>query len=283
MSDSMMFIPSPTIDRRETLRRAEINRFVRKRYGLHGTFALHRAALGWDLIRAPLNVTLSPVFLIVRFLSGLLSLLGAKSMASWLADRKIFLMSDVSRVIISDLSHFTDDLQSKGLGPDAPIKTTQAAIVNHAEVRNAVADITTSLAVLLSGFLLFHRATPGIISLTGPLAHLRVHSTAVQDFWLGDSFGRAWYWVFPVELSPWQVIVTGIILAVTSSLITAFAGLIADPVQMATGIHRRRMERMFARLDNSKNKSGRLLAREHFLARIGDLSDTILSIWRTWR
>ena len=39
-----------------TRREAEVRRFVRHRFGLRGTLRLHRAALGWDLLRAPVNV-----------------------------------------------------------------------------------------------------------------------------------------------------------------------------------------------------------------------------------
>ena len=48
------------------LPRGEIRRFVRETFGLRGTLGLHRAALGGDLVRAPLNVILAPVFLLNR-------------------------------------------------------------------------------------------------------------------------------------------------------------------------------------------------------------------------
>ena len=66
-----------------------------------------------------------------------------------------------------------------------------------------------------------------------------------------------------------------------ASVVTTFAGLIADPVQLWTGIHKRRVMRLLARLDRAE--SGPALAREHVLARLGDLSDTALSLWRSFR
>ncbi len=267
----------------DTTREFEVDRFVARRYGLMGTLRLHREALGWDLLRAPLNVALSPVFLIVRLLGWGLSRLGAKRAGAWLAGRQVFLNSDVSRRIQADLHDLTARLEERGAGPKAPPEVVTHAIAAHAETRNAVAEITTSLIVLGGGLLLFNRATPGIISLAGPLAEFRAHGTAVRDFWLGDGLGRAWYWAFPVELSPWQVILTGVVLAVAASLVTTFAGLIADPVQLATGTHKRRIMRMLARLDRADAKQPTGLEREHLLARAGDLGDAALSLWRSWR
>lgn len=264
-----------------TRRRAAVSRFVRDRYGLRGTLRLHRAALGLDLLRAPVNVMLSPVFLLTRLLAWLLSRLGAKRAGAWLAARRIFLPSDMGRVIQADLVSLIADLDAQGIGPNPPPDAMrhQAAILT--ETRNAVSEITTSLIVLFGGWLLFNRATPGVISLAGPLAELRAHATAVNDFLLGNTLGRAWYWAFPVELSPWQVILTGIALAVAGSLVTTFAGLIADPVQLWTGTHRRRILRLLDRLDRAEPASG--IEREHILARAGDLSDAVLMLWRNLR
>ncbi len=267
----------------DTTREFEVDRFVARRYGLMGTLRLHREALGWDLLRAPVNVALSPVFLIVKLLGGILTRLGARRAGRWLAGRQIFLSSDVARRIEADLTALTERLTERGAGPKAPPEVVARAIATHADTRNAVAEITTSLIVLVAGFLLFDRATPGVISMAGPLAEFRAHATAVQNFWLGDGLGRAWYWAFPVELSPWQVILTGAVLAVFASLLTTFAGLIADPVQLATGTHRRRIMRMLARLDRVDAAAPGGLEREHLLARAGDLGDAALSLWRSWR
>lgn len=274
-------MPATLTDEAMARRRAAVTRFVRDRYGPRGTLRLHRAALGWDLLRAPVNVMLSPVFLLTRLLAWLLSRLGARRAGGWLSARRVFLPSDMGRVIQSDLLALIADLDAQGIGPGAPDAITRHQAAALAETRNAVSEITTSLIVLASGFLLLGRATPGVISLAGPLAEMRAHATAVSDFMLGDRLGRAWYWAFPVELSPWTVVLTGIALAVAGSLVTTFAGLIADPVQVWTGTHRRRILRLLARLDRAE--TGSAIGGEHLLARTGDLSDAVLMAWRNLR
>ncbi|WP_410217374.1 DUF6635 family protein [Paracoccus sp. (in: a-proteobacteria)] len=265
----------------KTRRDGILRRFVSRRYGLRGTLALHRHALGLDLLRAPLNVMLAPIALLSQLTAWLLTKAGARQAGSWLRDRRVFLRSDVSVQIEADLSALIADLQAHGLGPDAPSDRIHCAIRSHAETRNAVAEITTSLIVLATGFVVFHRPTPGMISLTAPLAQMRAHATAVRDFTFGETLGRAWYWAFPVELSPVSVIATGAALAVAGSLITTFAGLIADPVQKWSGIHQHRLTRMLDRLDASADSAP--LEPEPLLARLGDLADTLSILWRSWR
>jgi len=274
-------VPATLTDDAMARRRAAVSRFVRARYGPRGTLRLHRAALGWDLLRAPVNVMLSPVFLLTRLGGWALPRLGLRRAGAWLSTRRVFLPSDMGRVIQADPEGLVADPDAQGIGPAAPPAITRQAAAALAETRNAVSEITTSVIVLASGWLLFNRATPGVISLAGPLAEMRAHSTAVGDFLLGERLGRAWYWAFPVELSPWEVILTGLALAVIGSLVTTFAGLVADPLQVATGTHRRRILRLLDRLDRAQ--PGPSLEREHLLARAGDLSDALLMIWRNLR
>ncbi|KRW97048.1 DUF6635 family protein [Paracoccus sp. MKU1] len=271
----------PADTRPLTRRETEVRRFVRARYGLRGTLALHRHALGLDLLRAPVNVMLSPLFLLVRLAAPLLRRIGLVRAGDWLSRRQIFLKSDVAQRIEADLTGFLDDLAAKGLAPRAPPETVARAVSDYAETRNAVSEIATSLLVLAAGLLLFHRATPGVISLAGPIAHLRAQAQAIEDFALGSWAGRMWYGAFPRELSTLDLVLTGVVLAMLASVLTTFAGLVADPVQLWTGIHKRRVLRLLRRLDRAED--GPALEREHVLARLGDLSDAALSLWRSFR
>lgn len=266
-------------------RHVEADRFVRKHYGVRGTFALHRAALGLDLLRAPVNVLLALPFMFVRLLAKLLIFAGAKRAGRWLAMRRIFLKSDVARRIEADLTGFVAELDTKGIGPNASPETLRREIIRHTETRNAVAEITTSLIVLIVGLMVFHQATPGVISMAGPLAELRAQSSAVEGFALGQGLGRVWYKVFPVDLSLWHIILTGVVLAVICAVVSAFAGLVADPIQVLTGTHRRRLIALLNRLDKAGEPNEIMpgLEKEHWLARFGDIGDTALSLWRVFR
>ena len=257
-------------------REAEVGRFVARVFGLRGSLRLHRVALGFDLLKAPLNVVLAPVFLLVRLLAALFRRLGMLRLAGWLARRRVLFETAVARRVAQDVSGLLDRLASQGL-LDAQPEARARAVQDYVGVRSAVAEMVTSLFVLLAGVILFHAATPGVISLAGPLAELRVRGDAIAAFPLGSGLGRLYYGVFPVALPVWQVVTTGLVLAVLGALVTTFAGVLADPVQVATGTHRRRLMRMIDRLQ-ANSPDG--IAKEHLMARVGDLSDMALSVWR---
>ncbi|MBU3028545.1 DUF6635 family protein [Paracoccus marinaquae] len=265
----------------EAARRRAVEGFVRTRYGLRGTLRLHREALGFDLLRAPVNVALAPVFLLSRLGAWLCGKAGLSGAARWLSARRIFLTSDLARLLNDDLTAFLQALEAEGLLSRTPPETLRRAVADYTETRNAVAELTTSLLVLTFGVAMFGAATPGVISLAGPVAELRAQSRAIEDFALGSGLGRLWNGWFPAEPTALQILVTGILLTVAASLVTAFAGILADPVQRWTGIHRRRLMRLLARLDRQADASG--LAREHLLARGGDMADAVLTLWRSLR
>lgn len=273
--------PAPADLRPMVLRENALARFARVRFGLRGSLRLHRAALGPDLLRAPVNVALAPVFLALRLTAAALRRCGAVRASAWLAARRIFLTADLTRQVEHDLTGLFADLAEQGLAPEAPPEAIRRAISAYAETRTAVAEITTSALLLITGFVLFLRPTPGVISLAEPMTQMRVQSRAIGDFMLGEWAGRAWYGWFPTEVGTAELIATGLLLAVAASVISTFAGLIADPIQVWTGIHKQRLLRMMARLDRQQDIAS--LEREHLLARLGDLGDIAASLWRGLR
>jgi hypothetical protein len=67
-----------------------------------------------------------------------------------------------------------------------------------------------------------------------------------------------------------------------ASVVTTFAGVIADPIQVLTGTHRRRLLSLISRLEvNQRPNSG--LATEHITARLADVTDMVLNLWRILR
>ena len=276
MTAAPQTLPTPPASRD-----AAVRAFVRRHFGLRGSLRLHRAALGWDLLRAPLNVSLAPVFLITRLLAWLCGLLRLNQAAGWLSTRQILLKSRIA-------SH-VEDLIARELvadpatGLEGGLTPARARLIeDYTSVRSAVSEITTTLIVLTLGALLFGAATPGLVSLAPKVSDVIAHGRAVADFPLGRWAGGYWYAVFPPQIPLWTVIGIGVALAMVASLVTTFAGILADPVQAALGIHRRRLMRLLASLDAAEDaRPG--LAGEHLLARMGDLADAATSLARLFR
>ena len=78
-----------------------------------------------------------------------------------------------------------------------------------------------------------------------------------------------------------QIALTGLALMLGASVVTTFAGVIADPVQVMLGLHRRRLLRMIERLDRGRPPPG--IGEEQLLARLGDLGDGAAALWRWLR
>ncbi|MAM61110.1 DUF6635 family protein [Maritimibacter sp. UBA3975] len=261
-------------------RRAALQAFVRATYGFAGTRRLHRAALGRDLVRAPLNVFLAVPALLARFAALGARLAGKRQAAEWLAARRFGLRTDVSRAIEARLRTFLADQNVIGsaTGTDA---ATDAAIEDYLAVRTAVAEITTTALLLITGVLLLGAATPGLFSLIGPVADAGARGAAIDRFLLGPWLGSVYYDIFPVALPGWRLALTAGGLAVVISVVTTFAGMLADPLQVATGTHRRRLARLIRRIEARDTTPG--VAGEQLAARMGDLGDLALNLWRLIR
>lgn len=262
--------------------RAEVSVFVRTTFGLRGTLRLHRSAFGADLLRAPVNVMLAPVLLITRLAGLLAKLLRFRRMGNWLSHREVLLETNVSRQVAALVMDFVADLNARGDGGTVSDSVLEHEVGDYAGVRSAVAEITTTVLVMIAGFIVFQTVTPGLISLAGPVAEMGAHALAVEQFPFGQGLGRMYYGVFSTGLEAWQVMVTGIVLAMLASVVTTFVGVIADPLQVMTGTHRRRLSRLLARLEVDPDHSGGL-AREHITARLADITDIVLNLWRVLR
>jgi len=302
-------------DRYFTDRRAGIDGFVARNFTWPGTLRLHGAALGWDILRAPVNVVLSPILVLTRIVAYLLGRIGWRGGADWLARRRILLRTSVARrvevLIVTDLLDLPLDHGVGARGPDALARAVlaapqlrelirrqaspteandlaqriAAALGEYAGTRSAVAEMTTTLCILVVGALVFHALTPGMISMAPGVAEALAHRTAIAQFPLGQTIGGVWYGVFETGASPGFVAVTLAGLVLIGSVVAAFAGVLADPVQSALGIHRRRLGRLIDTLEvNLAGAADKpFVAREHFYARFLDLWDAAASVLRIFR
>jgi hypothetical protein len=159
------------------------------------------------------------------------------------------------------------------------------ALAEYTGTRSAMAEFATALLTLAVGALAFDALTPGMISMAPGLAEVVSHGTAVAEFPLGQTLGGAWYGLFPVGPSPGLVAATVAGLVVAGSVVAAFAGTVADPVQAALGIHRRRLLRLLDAVDAEVNgvPDRPFVSREHYLVRFFDLWDAALSMLRLFR
>ena len=79
-------------------RRDLVRPFIDAHFTIRGTLSLHRSALGWDIARAPLNLTLSAPQIVMQLGARAAKSVGATRVAHVLG-RPIMLKTDVERQI----------------------------------------------------------------------------------------------------------------------------------------------------------------------------------------
>jgi len=80
-------------------RRARLDDFVDRHFTFSGALALHRRALGWDLLRAPANLFLAGPALALKLMAWAARRGRMDPTALWLARRRLLLETDVAREI----------------------------------------------------------------------------------------------------------------------------------------------------------------------------------------
>jgi hypothetical protein len=70
-----------------------------------------------------------------------------------------------------------------------------------------------------------------------------------------------------------------------AAALSAFAGLVADPVQRHLGLHRRRLERLVNALERHwlEGSGAGFVVRDHYAARLLGLLDLLAGAWRVAR
>jgi hypothetical protein len=282
-------------------RRERIGPFVDRHFTVAGSLALHRRALGWDLVRAPANLFLAGPALLVSLASLAAQKADAPRLAAWLARRRILLKTDVAReiewLVASELLEIpcerqahasyhdaiaeailADHRAAKRLGAVAGTYTESrlaAAVENYLGSRTAAAEIATGFVAAGVGALAVKQTTPGLMTLSSALAGMIAQQAAIAAFPLGATLGGLWYGEFPATAGPELLAATigGVFLG--GSLLAAFSGVATDPLQRCLGLHRRRLLRLLDALEDGLcgERAQYVTMRDHYVARLVDLFD----------
>ncbi len=291
-------------------RRARVGPFVDRHFSLRGTLALHRRALGWDIARAPLNLSLAGPQVAARLGAMAADRLGAPRVARALR-RPLLLETAVAReiewLVRTELLELPCRLGERRFERDALAEAILAepiladaiegllagfgeqaadpafrervarALSEYGISRSAAAEITTGMLTLSGGVIGLHKLTPGAAALGTTLAGIMAQQTAVASFPLGAWLGGVWYGLFPALPTTGLIAATagGLMLAATT--FAAFAGVVADPVQRALGLHRRRLLRMIAALERQffDPAAPGFAVHDQYVARLLDVFDMI--------
>lgn len=291
-------------------RRERVGPFVDRHFSLAGALRLHRAALGWDILKAPLNLTLAAPQIGMRLVAIAAHRLRAPRLAR-VFDRSLLLETAVARevtwLIHTELLELPYRQAARASDRDALAESILAtpqleaaiaealaeigrqdedpafrerlrqAMAEYTGSRAAAAEITTGLLSLGAGAMALNKLTPGAASLGPTLAGIMAQQAAVTSFPLGGWLGGMWYGVFPAAPSAAMIAATTGSLMLAATTFAAFAGIVADPIQRALGLHRHRLLRMLAALERQFRDAAApgFAVHDHYVARLLDLFDII--------
>jgi hypothetical protein len=300
-------------------RRSRVNAFVDKHFSLPGSLALHRTALGWDILKAPVNVALAVPYIGAKLTAGIAGRLRAKRVSRFLASRRILLETAVGReiewLILTELLELpfrqgyrlsrkdalaemilaspqiqavlTETLEAIGQQAEHATfrKQLEQMVAKYTETRAAAAEITSTLITMAAGAATLKQLTPGAMVLGPALASVIAYQAAVASFPFGTTLGGIWYGFFPVAASPALIAgATGAVMA-GGAVVAAFSGIMADPLQRRLGLHRGRLLRLIDALEVqfSGNGGAGFVVRDHYVARLLTLLELLSSAYRLAR
>ena len=297
-------------------RHERINPFVDRNFSLRGSLRLHRAAVGWDIARAPLNLAMAAPQLGLLAASHAARKLGAPHVADQLGSKRLMVHTAVGQelawrlhadllelpyrsggrvttkdalaeTILSDprvVATLTPALEALGRTGEDPAlqQRLESAISEYAKTRAAATEFTTTLLSLSAGALVLRKLTPGAMTLGPTLANAIVQRAAALSFPMSGALGSVWYAMIPI--APSAVLVAALTggLMAASTVASAFAGVVADPVQRKLGLHQHRLHRMLDALERQMQDptAPGFVVHDHYVARLLDLFDVASAVVR---
>ncbi|TCK02599.1 DUF6635 family protein [Marinobacterium mangrovicola] len=284
--------------------RARVPAFIRRHFQYPGAIATNRVALGWDMLRAPVNLLWAPMYALASVLKALTR---KRKGLGWLYSAAALVpagfttrvQQHISDLILIELlndgkegelleSYLLEALEAlyarhtcEAADHRQFIRTIEPlvadALSQYRVTRTASADITNSISCTVLGAFAFQKFTPGGIGLGVVLASIVAKTLAARDFIFGETAGNWYYGLFPPE--PSWTITAGVMLTVLSALaaFAALSGMIFDPVQASLGMHKRRLNKLLDHLERDVNRSTQSSFRpkDQFVARILDAFDLI--------
>ncbi|MBM3487247.1 MAG: hypothetical protein FJX67_11555 [Alphaproteobacteria bacterium] len=292
-------------------RHARVDAFVDRTFSFRGALRLHKAAIGWDLLRAPANVALAAPSLALRLATTASRRAQWEEATRFLSGQRLFFTTDVGRelewrlvVDLLELPYVQPRRRSEHdalavLILDDPvirpaIVETMAAIrsraadpgfrdwladslAQYAATRIAAADLATSLVATATGGVAFQSLTPGLVSLAPLVARALAQKIVATSVPLGA--GVVGFWSAGATKTGAATLalgMTGGMMAVATVLV-AFAGVVTDPIQRRLGVHDARLHRLIDCLAAAlRGEDGaQFVVRDVYVARVLDLIDVL--------
>jgi hypothetical protein len=156
-------------------------------------------------------------------------------------------------------------------------KSLEKRLKEYSLSRTAISELAGNIIALATGVGMMGKMTPGGISFGTVLAATIAQQSAISSFFLGPTLGGLYYGMFPASASMGLAMASTSAVLATLAILSAFSGIITDPIQARLGIHEKRLNRLLDSLEKTLMEKGDsdLKIREQYLARVFDLLDLL--------
>jgi hypothetical protein len=292
-------------------RRKKIPGFVKTHFSIAGAVKINRKALGKDLIKAPVNLAWALPYTAIQVTSVVLKKIGLKKIDKLIEKVpigfKTSVQEEINRLIYVELlelpykkdngkdvndallAEILDQPEIKCLfqveldliltqsQQEGFKKSLEKRLKEYSLSRTAISELAGNIIALATGVGMMGKMTPGGISFGTVLAATIAQQSAISSFFLGPTLGGLYYGMFPASASMGLAMASTSAVLATLAILSAFSGIITDPIQARLGIHEKRLNRLLDSLEKTLMEKGDsdLKIREQYLARVFDLLDLL--------
>jgi hypothetical protein len=292
-------------------RRKKIPEFVKTHFSISGAVKINKKALGKDLIKAPVNLAWALPYTAIQVTSVVLKKIGLKKIDKLIEKVpigfKTSVQEEINRLIYTELlelpykkdngkdvndallAEILDQPEIKCLfqveldliltqsQQEGFKKSLEKRLKEYSLSRTAISELAGNIIALATGVGMMGKMTPGGISFGTVLAATIAQQSAISSFFLGPTLGGLYYGMFPASASMGLAMASTSAVLATLAILSAFSGIITDPIQARLGIHEKRLNRLLDSLEKTLMEKGDsdLKIREQYLARVFDLLDLL--------
>ncbi len=294
---------------------ARIDDFVKNHYSFRGALDIHAHALGFDLLRVPLNIIWSVVNIALALLALIVGFMKLNKLQtriknitpgietdmdrqiSWLVITELLQLpyqqgnrcynNDALMVAIMQCSELKQLIEAELESLDINVDTQQfrqeldRKLAEYGATRTGASELASNAVMLITSKISLGQASFGALSAGSAVSAAIANSIAVSNFWLGSTLGAYYYAIIPATVSMRLIIAMTALVAVILALLSTFIGIITDPIQAKLGLHQKRLRKLIKSIeqDLEGETEGQFQLREKYAGRIFDIVD-FLSILR---
>jgi len=298
-------------------REKKIDAFVKRHYTFRGALNMHSHALGWDLIRVPINIIWSVFTMVLALVAFIAKVIRLRRLHEFMKRIPPGLETDmdkeISWLLVTELLELPHKDGSRRSDKDALMEEVMKdpdlrrlldeeleclvhlkdnpgfreeldrKLAEYGAIRTGAADLASNVVLLVSSKFALGQASFGALSAGSAVSASVAQTIAISNFWLGPTAGSYFYAVAPVAVSMRLLIaVTGMI-AIILAFVSTFIGIVTDPIQAKLGLHQRRLRKLVKAVEQDLlgKSAGQFQLREKYMGRVFDVVDFLAFMGRS--